>query len=102
MYYHDQGQTPEVSGGDGQCPTVGGCNCGRDLPCGEYLWDHRNGTQLRKLRANNCVQTNNPQSLRRPQQHGGCVLYLFFLLKVSPNLCLYYFLSSFGLCKEHG
>jgi len=47
MYYHDQEQTPEVNGGDGKCPPVGGCDCGKDLPCGEYLWDHRNGSQLR-------------------------------------------------------
>ena len=27
----------------------GDCDCGESLPCGEYLWDHRNGTMLRKF-----------------------------------------------------
>jgi len=25
----------------------GDCDCGEGLPCGEYLWDHRNGSMLR-------------------------------------------------------
>lgn len=58
--YHDQLQTPQVPTADhphpdGSCPTPdnatdddgGGCDCGPGLPCGEYLFDHRNGTQLR-------------------------------------------------------
>ena len=52
MYYHDQLQTPEVPTTlkphpDGSCDPKIGCDCGEGLPCGEYLWDHRNGTQLR-------------------------------------------------------
>ena len=34
-------QTPEYPHGDGSCP--GPCDCGT-VPCGEYLWDHRNDT----------------------------------------------------------
>jgi len=50
--YHDQEQTPAVPTAvqpnpDGSCLETG-CDCGRDLPCGEYLWDHRNGSQLRQ------------------------------------------------------
>lgn len=42
--YHDQSQSPSVvPGGDGLC--VGACDCGA-VPCGEYLFDWRNGTQL--------------------------------------------------------
>lgn len=53
-FYHDQLQTPEVPTEqkphpDGTCPPAsdGGCDCGVH-PCGEYLWDHRNGSQLRE------------------------------------------------------
>eukprot|EP01084_Bolivina_argentea_P290418 498858_1 len=35
--YHDQGQTPKYPG---LCHAT--CDCGISLPCGEYLWDHRN------------------------------------------------------------
>jgi len=50
VFYHDQGQTPEVPteaqpNPDGKC-TDGVCDCGAQ-PCGEYLFDHRNGTMLR-------------------------------------------------------
>jgi hypothetical protein len=41
--YHDLDQTPGFPHGDGSCP--GPCDCG-GVPCGEYLWDHRN-TSLR-------------------------------------------------------
>ena len=45
-YYHDQQQTPSVPSPsnpnpDGAC--VGTCDCG-SVPCGEYLWDHRNAS----------------------------------------------------------
>ena len=40
-YYHDQDQTPEHPKGDGSCTDM--CDCG-SLPCGEYLWDHRNAS----------------------------------------------------------
>ena len=39
--YHDQEQTPEYPHGDGSCP--GPCDCG-GVPCGEYLWNHRNAS----------------------------------------------------------
>lgn len=49
--YHDQLQTPQVPTPanphpDGSCRDE--CDCGRDLPCGEYIYDHRNGTMLRQ------------------------------------------------------
>jgi len=37
--YHDQDQTPQHPSGDGSCTKP--CDCG-GVPCGEYLWDHRN------------------------------------------------------------
>jgi hypothetical protein len=40
-FYHDQDQTPEYPHGDGSCDAP--CDCG-GVPCGEYLWDHRNDT----------------------------------------------------------
>jgi hypothetical protein len=45
-FYHDQLQTPAVPSPadpapDGAC--VGVCDCG-SVPCGEYLWDHRNAS----------------------------------------------------------
>jgi len=39
--YHDQVQTPKHPHGDGSC--VDPCDCG-GVPCGEYLWDHRNAS----------------------------------------------------------
>lgn len=50
VFYHDQEQTPAVPTQgqphpDGAC-TDGVCDCGSQ-PCGEYLFDHRNGTMLR-------------------------------------------------------
>eukprot|EP00937_MAST-01D_sp_MAST-1D-sp2_P007094 g7094.t1 len=46
LLYHDQFQTPSTAGEPGTC--LGGeCDCGAGLPCGEYLWDHRNAS-LRK------------------------------------------------------
>lgn len=51
VFYHDQEQTPEVPTQkqphpDGVC-TDGFCDCGSQ-PCGEYLFDHRNGSMLRQ------------------------------------------------------
>lgn len=51
IYYHDQLQTPQVPSTehpypDGIC-TNAYCDCGLN-PCGEYLFDHRNGTMLRE------------------------------------------------------
>jgi len=55
IFYHDQLQSPEWNGtvdvhslNDGNC-TAGGCDCGKN-PCGEYLYDHRNGSMLRQVR----------------------------------------------------
>jgi len=47
-YYHDQEQSPAVPtpsdpNPDGSC--VGTCDCG-SVPCGEYLYDWRNGSML--------------------------------------------------------
>ena len=52
IFYHDQDQTPEHPHGDGSC--VDECDCGTQ-PCGEYLWDHRNGTMLRDFLVNDFV-----------------------------------------------
>jgi len=47
VFYHDQEQTPEHPKGDGSCyPDA--CDCGKN-PCGEYLWDHRNGSMLQEF-----------------------------------------------------
>lgn len=41
--FHDQDQTPSTDiAADGRCFEE--CDCGRSLPCGEYLWDHRNSS----------------------------------------------------------
>eukprot|EP01114_Cavostelium_apophysatum_P018996 TRINITY_DN5990_c0_g1_i2.p1 TRINITY_DN5990_c0_g1~~TRINITY_DN5990_c0_g1_i2.p1 ORF type:complete len:447 (-),score=72.88 TRINITY_DN5990_c0_g1_i2:49-1389(-) len=47
-FYHDQEQTPNVPtpsnpNPDGACDLY--CDCG-SVPCGEYLFDHRNGSML--------------------------------------------------------
>lgn len=52
-FYHDQEQTPQVPtpenpNPDGRCGADVGCDCGPGLPCGEYYFDHRNGTMLRR------------------------------------------------------
>ena len=38
-------QTPEHPTGDGSC--VNACDCGEGVPCGEYLFNHANGSMLR-------------------------------------------------------
>ena len=45
-FYHDQEQTPAHGEAkpDGNC--IDKCDCGEGLPCGEYLFDHRNGSML--------------------------------------------------------
>ena len=46
--YHDQVQTPQYPRGsllDGSCPDAP-CDCGVGIPCGEYVFDHRNGSML--------------------------------------------------------
>jgi hypothetical protein len=52
VFYHDQEQTPEHPSGDGSCTEQ--CDCGTQ-PCGEYLWDHRNGTMLRDFLVNEYI-----------------------------------------------
>jgi len=42
QFYHDKEQTPGHPHGDGDCIDV--CDCGEGLPCGEYLFDHRNAS----------------------------------------------------------
>ena len=54
-FYHDQDQTPEHPTGDGSC--VDECDCGT-VPCGEYLWDHRNAS-LRSWLVNDFVMGPN-------------------------------------------
>ena len=45
--FHDQDQTPSTDPeADGRCYEE--CDCG-SLPCGEYLWDHRNASLRRWL-----------------------------------------------------
>ena len=45
-FYHDQEQSPGHPKGDGSCKD--NCDCGVN-PCGEYLWDHRNGSMLQEF-----------------------------------------------------
>ena len=63
IFYHDQLQSPEWNGtvdvhslNDGNC-TAGGCDCGKN-PCGEFLYDHRNGSMLRQVRPPHTQNTN--------------------------------------------
>ena len=57
---------PPVPWGDGLCP--GDCDCGKDLPCGEYLWDHRNQS-LRQYLVDVAV-LDNSTGLRSPHIDG--------------------------------
>jgi hypothetical protein len=68
--YHDQLQTPEVPtpehpDPDGKCDTSG-CDCGPGLPCGEYLFDHRNDS----LREWLVAQVISPTALGDPSIDG--------------------------------
>jgi hypothetical protein len=74
VYYHDQEQTPEVPTAaqpnpDGKC-TDGVCDCGTQ-PCGEYLWDHRNGSMLRDFIVNELF-LNAQTGLGNPAISGVC------------------------------
>lgn len=40
---------PAISSSTSFNTCIGDCDCGEGLPCGEYLWDHRNGTMLREF-----------------------------------------------------
>ncbi|CAE8624234.1 unnamed protein product [Polarella glacialis] len=70
-FYHDQEQTPAVPTAaqphpDGSC-TDGVCDCGTQ-PCGEYLFDHRNGSMLRDWLIKEHI--GGPAGLRNPSVHG--------------------------------
>jgi len=72
LYYHDQLQTPQVPSErdphpDGSCQVQ--CDCGRH-PCGEYVFDHRNGTMLREFLVQEVI-------LPAIRQHPGVVDGLF-------------------------
>jgi len=60
--YHDQDQTPEHPG---ECTDA--CDCGPGLPCGEYLWDHRNES-LRSYLINEFIL--GPNGLGNPNVSG--------------------------------
>ena len=63
--FHDQDQTPAHSpDADGRCYEP--CDCG-DIPCGEYLWDHRNAS-LRDWLVRE--QILGPTALGNPQVSG--------------------------------
>ncbi|KAJ9455680.1 hypothetical protein DIPPA_19595 [Diplonema papillatum] len=64
-YYHDQEQTPEHPTGDGNCADW--CDCGAN-PCGEYLFDHRNGTMLRDFIVNDLIM--GPNGVGHPSVEG--------------------------------
>lgn len=71
QFYHDQEQTPEVPTPssphpDGSCAATG-CDCGVE-PCGEYLFDHRNGSQLRDWIVNELILS--PTALGSPAVDG--------------------------------
>jgi hypothetical protein len=60
-FYHDLGQTPKPNQTQHNntvrlCRT-GVCDCGEGLPCGEYLWNHRNSS-LRKWLVDEFVMNN--------------------------------------------
>ena len=69
-FYHDQEQTPEVPTPsdphpDGSCS--GTCDCGK-VPCGEYLFDHRNGSMLQQWLLEEVIF--GPNGLDNPQIDG--------------------------------
>jgi len=60
-FYHDQEQTPQVPNAtnpnpDGSCNLQ--CDCG-NCPCGEYLFDHRNGSMLTNWLVNEYILGKN-------------------------------------------
>jgi hypothetical protein len=48
---------------------IGDCDCGDGLPCGEYLWDHRNGSMLQNFLVNEFV-LNPTTGLKNPNVDG--------------------------------
>ncbi len=67
-------QTPEHPHGDGSC--VNPCDCGEGVPCGEYLWNHTNGTMLRDWLINEHLL--GPTGLGNPAVSG------FYVERVPP------------------
>jgi hypothetical protein len=65
-FYHDQEQTPAYPSGDGTCYEP--CDCGEGVPCGEYLWNHANGTMLRQWLINEHIL--GPTGLGNPNIDG--------------------------------
>lgn len=70
VFYHDQEQTPEVPTTanphpDGSCTET--CECGAN-PCGEYLFDHRNGSSLQNWIVNELIL--GPTGLGHPAVDG--------------------------------
>lgn len=67
-YRPDTGETPPPSLGTvGQMCANGVCDCGPGLPCGEYLWDHRNAS-LREWLVDEFV--GGPNGLANPSVDG--------------------------------
>lgn len=56
-FYHDQEQTPRHGGSveSGDCEGLCDCGASGGLPCGEYLFDHRNGTMLQEWLVNEYI-----------------------------------------------
>jgi len=63
IFYHDQLQTPEVP----DLCTENECDCGTQ-PCGEYLFDHRNGSMLQEWLVNEYI--GGAAGLGSPDIHG--------------------------------
>lgn len=64
-FYHDQEQSPGHPKGDGSCKD--NCDCGKN-PCGEYLWDHRNGSILQEFLLEHYI--GGPTGVDNPAIHG--------------------------------
>lgn len=68
-FYHDQEQSPGHPKGDGSC--VDNCDCGKN-PCGEYLWDHRNGSMLQSFLVEHYI--SGPTGVDNPAIDGAPVI----------------------------
>ena len=61
---------PKASGGGSNYNNCkGDCDCGEGLPCGEYLWDHRNGSMLQEFLIKEFV-LNSKTGLANPNVDG--------------------------------
>ena len=65
MLYHDQDQTPHHPS---QCHQE--CDCGKGLPCGEYLYDHRNASLRKWLTDTFILASANNTGLNNPNIDG--------------------------------